>query len=326
MKYLFVIVILVIFILSISYYQTITQISKELFIETFMPPSETSISNDVELKKYFNFVYSEASTATDTCEKINKLADLVPTYLRILYNQTKNAKGIRTLKKKYPLILGSDFDIDNLVSLYVSASNLPTKDQLDRHRDGRENCYRLQVHGAAGDMENCMNLLEYFYSKPNPPTDPPTQSPAVYGAPPPSIDIAGEDDLRRFIETAYITVTKTQTESGTTYSDCAKMNWCSIWIPAALTPIVENYSFNELLLNYPNLLSNVYDIDAFYTLVLTSNNLAGVNSDCEAENSDIINNSLKGAYRDVVKYLKYFFGKPKKVLRPPGGDLIDTQS
>ena len=57
MKYLFVIVILVIFILLISYYQTITQISKELFIETFMPPSETSISNDVELKKILLILY-----------------------------------------------------------------------------------------------------------------------------------------------------------------------------------------------------------------------------------------------------------------------------
>ena len=38
--------------------------------------------------------------------------------------------------------------------------------------------------------------------KPNPPTHPPTQAPAVYGAPPPSIDITGEDDLQKFIETA----------------------------------------------------------------------------------------------------------------------------
>ena len=53
----------------------------------------------------------------------------------------------------------------------------------------------------------------------------------------------------------------------------------------------------------------------FIVLFLTSNNLAGANSDCEAENSDIINNSLKGAYRDVVKYLKYFFGKPKTVFK-----------
>ena len=48
-----------------------------------------------------------------------------------------------------------------------------------------------------------------------------------------------------------------------------------------------------------------------------------ISNNCDYENA---NNSLKGAYRDVVKYLKYFFGKPKKVLRPPSGDLIDTQS
>ena len=326
MKYLVVIVFLVIFILLMSYYLTVRQSPTEILVETFLPPAETSISNDVELKKYFNFVYSDVNTASDDCERISKLSDLIPTYLRILYNQTKTAKGIRTLKKRYPMILGSDFDIDNLVALYASASNLPSRNDLDKNKDGRDNCFRPQVQGGAGDMENCINILEYFYSKPNPPTNPPTQAPAVYGAPPPSIDITGEDDLRKFIETAYITITKTQTETGSVYSDCAKMNWCSIWIPAALTPILENYSFNELLLNYPNILSNVYDIDAFYSLVLTANNLAGVNNECEGENSANINNALKGAYRDVVKYIKYFFGKPKTVLRPPGGDLIDTQS
>lgn len=321
MKYLVINIFLVIFILVISYYLTVKNSTKS--IEPFLPPSETSISNDVELKKYFDYVYSQVNTASDNCEKIGVLSDLIPSYLRILYDQTKTAKGIRTLKKRFPRILKTDFDIDNLVALYSSGSNLPTRSFLDIHKDGRDKCYIEPVEGGTGDMENCINILQYFYSKPKPPTESPTQIPALYGAPPPNIDISSEDDLRRFIETAYIVVTKTQTETGTPYTECPKMNWCSIWIPAALTPIVENYSFNELLLNYPNLLSNVYDIDAFYTLVLTSNNLAGVSNNCKNENA---NNSLKGAYRDVVKYLKYFFGKPRKVLRPPGGDLIDTQS
>lgn len=321
MKYLFINIFLVIFILVISYYLTLKNSTKS--IETFLPPTETSISNDVELKKYFDYVYSQVNTASDNCEKISVLSDLVPSYLSILHSQTKTTKGVRSLKKRFPKILKTDFDIDNLNALYSSGSNLPTRSELKKNKDGNDRCYREQVEGATGDMENCVNILQYFYSKPNPPTQPPNQAPALYGAPPPSIDISSEDDLRKFIETAYIVVTKTQNEAGTSYTECPKMNWCSIWIPAALTPIIENYSFNELLLNYPNILSNVYDIDAFYTLVLTSNNLAGVSNDCNSKNA---NNSLKGAYRDVVKYLKYFFGKPKKVLRPPGGDLIDTQS
>jgi hypothetical protein len=322
MKYLNVIIFLVVFILLISYYLTI----RTTLVETFLPPAETSISNDIELKKYFNYVYSEVSTASDNCEKIGKISDLVTSYLSILYNQTKTEKGLRTLKKTYPAILGSDVDIDKLVALYISADQLPTRGELDERKDGRENCHKGQVHGGIGNMENCVNILEYFYSKPNPPTAPPTQAPATYGAPPPSIDITTEENLRKFIETAYITITQTQTSAGGVYSDCAKMNWCSIWIPAALTPIVENYSFNELLLNYPNILSNVYDVDAFYSLVLSSNNLAGVSNDCESENSATVNSSLQGTYMDVIKYIKYFFGKPEKVLRPPGGDLNDTHS
>lgn len=320
MKYLLINIFLVIFILVISYYLTLKNSTKN--IESFLPPTETSISNDVELKKYFDYVYSQVNTATDNCEKISVLSDLVPSYLSILQEQTKTINGIRSLKKRFPKILKTDFDIDNLNSLYSAASNLPNRDALNENKNNNK-CYIEQVEGATGDMENCINILQYFYSKPKPPTESPTQIPALYGAPPPNIDISSEDDLRKFIETAYIVVTKTQNESGTPYTECTKMNWCSIWIPAALTPIVENYSFNELLLNYPNILSNVYDIDAFYTLVLTSNNLAGVSNKCKSKNA---NNSLKGAYRDVVKYLKYFFGKPRKVLRPPGGDLIDTQS
>ena len=82
-------------------------------IESFLPPTETSISNDVELKKYLDYVYSQVNTATDNCEKISVLSDLVPSYLRILYDQTKTTKGIRSLKKRFPNILKTDFDIDN---------------------------------------------------------------------------------------------------------------------------------------------------------------------------------------------------------------------
>lgn len=291
-------------------------------IEAFSPPSEIDVSTDVQLKDYMNYTYGDVTSESDNCVKIEKLQKSLTTYLQMIYTKSLTTDGRAALKQTYPTMLSSEFDIDTIQSLYIIGTTLPLRKNIPNQKKSNPPvCYGPAVDGAMGDVDNAIRFLYYFYSKPTPTTPKPTDPPPAYGAPPASVDVSTDDSLKSFLTTCYITVTRTQTESGGKYSDCAKMNWCGLWIPSVLSPVANNNTINELVVNYPSVFSNNYDVDAFYGLVISASNLSAVDGDCEAKN---VNKGLIGAYRDVVKHLDYFYGKPHKTVIG-NGDRRDTQ-
>lgn len=321
--YIIIAGIVILAILSIIEYMKYgdEEAGEEAGVEGFAPPSEVDVLTDVQLKDYINYTYGDVTSAEKNCDKITKLQTSLTTYLQMIYNKSLTTDGRAALKQTYPTMLATEFDIDIIQSLYIIGTTLPPKNQIVMNKGG-QTCFETAVNGSMGDVDNAIKYLYYFYSKPTPTTPKPTDPPPAFGAPPSSVDVSTDDALKSFLTTCYITVTRTQTETGGKYSDCAKMNWCGLWIPSILTPVANNNSINELLVNYPSVFTNNYDVDAFYGLVISASNLSDVDADCEAKN---VNSGLTGAYRDLVKHLIYFYGKPHKLVTSAGGDRIDTQ-
>lgn len=296
--------------------------------EPFSAPSDLSIKDDYDLQDFFTYLFSIAVVPelnesaekdkfmTEDCKRIIKTRDTVKS------SMAKYAKEYATdeLKRTFPLLLGNDFNISVFKKLGQYIDNTPT--------GNLNKCEQRQLDSMYDSQNDIINISRYFMNL-TLPTKPPftIKFPQLFGTPLASMDISTEVNFRAFFNNAYSTMIQTQTPQGDPYTECAKMNWCSIWIPSVLQPLIDNSSMTELLLNYPNMLTTQYDVFILYSLVSSASNLEKIN-DCEEPDpklNTVKNNlALKGAYSDVLKYIKHFYGKPLKSTVPVDGDTKET--